>query len=286
MADNQIMGRAKKYNGTAIDYVSIFNWIDGKCIAQVVPNESGEWVYSYSHDLKVGLTYVANGCEPITHGAYDFAYVGSIPTDYILYYDFNGDVLDKSINVKHGIKTGNANFVEGRKAGTQCLEFVSGCVKTPTVIDFGSDKVTLSFWMKTNQQDIGTIAELTENYGDNGFMTAVNNREYRGLDFTTYEGGFSGSQTPILLDNTVWQHVFLELDRNGAGVDLVNIYINNELKATANADNVNTSGSFKVDHLYIGSRAANSQFFKGSLQDVRIYNRILTEGERTALFNE
>lgn len=67
-----ITGRAKKHDGTAIDYVSIFNWDDGICIAQVIPNAAGDWHYPYFNDLKVGITYVSDGCEPITHGAYNF----------------------------------------------------------------------------------------------------------------------------------------------------------------------------------------------------------------------
>lgn len=76
MADNIITGRAKKFDGTAIDYVSIFNWSDGKCIAQVVPDAAGNWQYEYSAPLNVGFVYVADGCEPVTHGSYSFAFKG------------------------------------------------------------------------------------------------------------------------------------------------------------------------------------------------------------------
>ena len=72
----EIEGVAKRYDGSPVDYVSIFNWDDGKCIAQVVPNASGAWSYQYFKQLRVGITYVANGCEPITHGAYDFTVSG------------------------------------------------------------------------------------------------------------------------------------------------------------------------------------------------------------------
>lgn len=65
-----LRGKAKKYNGGAIDYVSIFNWPTGECIAQVQPDEMGNWKYDYYTDLNIGITYVADGCEPITHGAY------------------------------------------------------------------------------------------------------------------------------------------------------------------------------------------------------------------------
>lgn len=67
---SRIEGRAKKHDGTAIDYVSIFNWIDGKCIAQVKPNDLGAWKYDYFVDLNIGITYIADGCEPVTHGPY------------------------------------------------------------------------------------------------------------------------------------------------------------------------------------------------------------------------
>jgi len=65
-----LRGKAKKYDGGAIDYVSIFNWPTGKCITQVQPDEMGNWKYDYYADLNIGITYVANGCEPITHGPY------------------------------------------------------------------------------------------------------------------------------------------------------------------------------------------------------------------------
>lgn len=65
-----LRGKAKKYDGSPIDYVSIFNWPTGECIAQVQPDEMGDWKYDYYTDLNIGITYVADGCEPITHGAY------------------------------------------------------------------------------------------------------------------------------------------------------------------------------------------------------------------------
>lgn len=72
---SQITGKAKKFDGTAVDYVSIFNWSDGKCVSQVTPNASGVWVYDYDANLHCGITYIADGCAPITHGPYTFNHV-------------------------------------------------------------------------------------------------------------------------------------------------------------------------------------------------------------------
>lgn len=66
-----ITGRVKRFDGTAIDYVSIFLWKTGKCITQIAPDSAGNWSFDYYTNMIVGITYVADGCEPITHGAYE-----------------------------------------------------------------------------------------------------------------------------------------------------------------------------------------------------------------------
>lgn len=70
MAIYSLAGRAKKYDGSTIDYVSIFKWTDGTCIAQIKPDAAGNWAYRDTQQKVVGVTYVADGCEPITHGSY------------------------------------------------------------------------------------------------------------------------------------------------------------------------------------------------------------------------
>ena len=67
-----LQGNAKKFNGAAIDYVLIFDWITGAYIGVSTPNGSGVWTFDYRTDLLCGITYVADGCEPITHGPYLF----------------------------------------------------------------------------------------------------------------------------------------------------------------------------------------------------------------------
>ncbi len=67
-----ITGRAKRFDGTAIDYVLIFRWKDGKCLGKSTPDSAGNWSFGYDTNMIVGVTYVADGCEPITHGPYEF----------------------------------------------------------------------------------------------------------------------------------------------------------------------------------------------------------------------
>ena len=66
-----INGRAKRYDGLPVDYVLLFAWKTGKCLGKVIPDAAGNWSFDYDTNLIVGITYIADGCEPITHGPYE-----------------------------------------------------------------------------------------------------------------------------------------------------------------------------------------------------------------------
>lgn len=68
----QISGVARRYDGLPVDYVLVFNWVTGDCLGTYVPDNNGNWSHNYYFDLRCGITYVSDGCEPITHGAYFF----------------------------------------------------------------------------------------------------------------------------------------------------------------------------------------------------------------------
>ena len=289
MANNKIEGIAKRYDGAPVDYVSIFNWVDGQCIAQVIPDALGSWSYKYNQNLRIGITYVADGCEPIAHGAYDFLYEYNSLLDAILHYDFNGNVLDQSANALNGIKTGVANFVAGRKAGTQALEFIAGCVRTPIALPINSDKLTVSFWISTSQSNSGLIYESSNSNANpntvGSFLNDYGTNTIDAIQRTTPEyTGLVYSQ--LAFDNT-WHHIIIELDRARDGADEQKIYIDNVLTSTPLAGYTpNLSGNLENYILYIGQRAASSFSLNAKLQDFRVYNRVLTADERTILFNE
>lgn len=156
---NTIQGRAKKHDGTAIDYVSIFNWADGKCIAQVVPDASGEWVYSYNKNLVVGFNYVADGCEPLAHGPYEFDYIfdGDIyfaDVDLLLIADTEqNSYKDWSLNARNVTKQYQVSIqqLEGKPAfkfsgdDYTTNNRINGRIIT-SVAPFGTADYTLELW--------------------------------------------------------------------------------------------------------------------------------------------
>lgn len=207
----------------------------------------------------------------------------TLPTDHILAYDFNGNTTDSSVNGLNGAMTGTLAFDTGRKIGTQSMKFTNGCVKTILPLPVNSDKVSISFWMKT-VATTGNIAELSTDYNsNNAFRSGVNGK----ITFTTHSpSGYNGGNSSSSINTNVWTHVVLSVDRS-LGINQVKIYVNGALgyiQSPSTVDNI--TGNFVNNILFIGQRGASSLPFVGNLQDLKIYNRVLSEEEITALYNE
>ncbi len=289
-----IKGLAKKFDGTAVDYVSIFNWEDGKCLAQAVPDIVGNWSFEYNHNINVGITYVADGCEPITHGAYNLEYYYEPPAGAILDYSFNGNAQDASGNNLHGVvAAGNVQYVAGRKSGTQCVKFDNGVIKTPAILPITGDKLSICFWMKTSQKEVAIVYELSENHNNaaNSFSGYINNGATVQDTFNnmSINSGIQKHYTaaPIGTFNQ-WQHIVATIDRSLPIADEMKTYINgveSSFDISANLAN-DLIGNFAADVLHIGGRVSSSAKFKGELQNFRVYDRILTSEERHILLRE
>ncbi|ALF60313.1 LamG domain-containing protein [Psychrobacter urativorans] len=213
----------------------------------------------------------------------------TIPTDYILRYDFNGDTVDKSPSGLNGIKTGTANFVAGRKQGTQCLDFVSGCVYTPAYLPVNSDKATISFWAKLLDlnRSYQCLMEIGRDGASNDFGAWLNDVVSGHIEIVTSGNSRIHVRTAATNEIQGWQHFVMTVDNSRDANNTSFIYVDNIDKTIFNANyNADISGVFNNERFYIGQRNASAFPFVGKMQDVRIYNRILTADERTALFLE
>ena len=230
-------------------------------------------VFSFDNNLEFITTNPVDPVDPI-------------PTDYVLAYDFNGDVLDKSVNNLNGIKTGSASFATGRKTGTQALGFVAGLVKTPIVVPLNSDKASVSLWVKNNDPKFSVLFEFSENINtNNGFGFFVRNTSsVYAMDSVPTNRHAVNVETLNPLD---WTHYIVVIDRASAVDNEQKIYKNNVLVSTAHPTLLaDLTGNFDNHVLNIGSNADLTAPFSGLLQDFRVYNRVLNETERTQLFNE
>lgn len=203
----------------------------------------------------------------------------SIPTDgLVAYYPFNGNANDESGNAHNGTVYGASLTTDRHHKANSAYEFdgINDYINTFSTFDYNYR--TISFWAYLS--DITTLQVLIcqdsylLNYGLS--LVSVTNGQL------FLQAGGTGSSVWYQTNNIVagkWYH--FTLVRN----DSVNTYyINGDLVFATASNNIGSTYNPNV-HFIIGSgRALTSQNFNGKIDDITIYNRVLSASEINMLY--
>ncbi|QQG44288.1 MAG: DUF2341 domain-containing protein [Candidatus Roizmanbacteria bacterium] len=189
--------------------------------------------------------------------------------------------VDSSGNGNSGTWTGDATSAVGKFGNGVTLDGTGDYVSlgNPAVLRYGS-AITLSVWVKpTVTLQSGSPAEsfIRKESGWSGydlFYDGTNGRIMAILDNGTFNGYVTYNTN---LTAGTWYHIVLTYD-NSTGV----IYVNGAQAASRSfATTVADSGV----NLTLGAADGGSSAFNGVLDEARIYNRALSPGEVSQLYN-
>lgn len=216
-----------------------------------------------------------------------------IPTDgLVLYLPFNGNSNDESGNGYHATNYG-ATLTTNRKGESNKAYSFDGSndymtlVKTPMN---GLQKYTISLWFNIN-----AFSDYASFFGS---RDGNYNVLYFGLYSLSLVSDLSGvisngtsllqlnkhiTNNPPQLQTSTWYHGVMYHD--GSGTNKLYIKLNNNYlysSVTGLSGNLVLNDLIKIgtdDNL-------SGRYFNGKIDDIRVYNRILTSDEITALYNE
>jgi len=188
-------------------------------------------------------------------------------------YALDNDTADSSGNGLDGIIVGDPVFVDG--IAGMALDF-----NGDDYVDCGNDAIfsitdgfTLSVWI--NWRATGATWQTVVAKGDNAWRLA------RGADTQTMDFGFTAggdrgwqaARTASEVPLSEWHHVTVTYDT----IDGAKIYLDGVLEGT----NPDTGGITVGDYpVFIGENPqALNRFWDGLIDEVMIYNRVLSEGE-------
>ena len=141
--------------------------------------------------------------------------------------------------------------------------------------NFGlSTDITLSFWFKKSSSgSSGTIFHFSESDGNNKFV--LWDRTSNKYEFTITGGtGHGATPWPVAAGN--WMHVVVTPGK---------LYCNgSEISTHTMASLANCTYNFMIGADRDGT--AINDYLNGSIDQLRIFNRTLTQSEVTALYNE
>ena len=166
----------------------------------------------------------------------------------------------------------------------------SQSLKTNSNFVLGTDKVSISFWIKTSQTAVAIVLELSNNYNNfNAFSSVINGTANR-VEISDHTSGGSNYNLGISatnINNNIWRHIVLIIDRSKVGNQQNKIYVDGVLSYVQNTslqDDLN--GNWGLFPLFIGQRGGSQYGFNGKMKFLKIFNYPLSTTEITNLYNK
>jgi hypothetical protein len=187
------------------------------------------------------------------------------------HWRFNGDFLDYSGNAVHGTNSG-ASWVNNRFGVENKALFFDG---SSHVYLAGSSASYSSFsaWIKSNSSAEQVIAA---GVFDNFCLLMQNGRIVK-----SSSGGGESLQTINTFNDGNWRHVVV-VNTGASYPDNYKIFVDGVEQELQSSGNARAAGRFIIGARFYSS--VYSIFFNGLIDDVRVFNRALTEFEINNLF--
>jgi hypothetical protein len=197
------------------------------------------------------------------------------------WWTFDGPNMVNNVTDSSG--QGNTGFMNGFTSTSsaqipgkigQALSFDGVNSRVLTGSDFiGTSDVTVTAWIFPRSSGGSALGEII----NNGKFLFYTRGSSQNLAFKAQDSTLSQSANNSITYGT-WQ--FVSVTRSGT---TVNLYVNGVLSGTANQTNdAPLAGSTNV---FIGNRNGNAEGFDGYIDDLRVYNRVLSTSEVSQLYN-
>ena len=178
------------------------------------------------------------------------------------------------------VKNGTVTNTTDRKGGNTAIQFVSGYLQTFNNLP-ASSVWSISFWMKNNSSSIVTVFGGALGVNNSQTFNFVMNDAGVNYYITIKGSNFNRWRTSDNLKDNIWHHYVFILDRSKIANQEIEVYIDGVKKTTIQFSSSDSSGDFVSSRINIGQ-----QSWTGLLDDIKLYNRTLTQTEITNLYNE
>lgn len=219
-------------------------------------------------------------------------------TSKVFHYSFNGSLKDGSGNTLNAADSFNITYTADRFGRTNQAAVFGGAsnpswILTPAL----GPKITgfpmaISFWFKPVNVNSGQTIIKSDGFersATSGFIVAFGYRPGQ-MGFTFGDkttGGSTGTNYVVtpqnVLTNNTWQHIVV----NVRGANDYDFYINGTKINNCTYGGFATSMAFYPPPVrgMIGNTDDYPSYYEGALDDYRIYTKVLSQQEVSALYN-
>ena len=164
----------------------------------------------------------------------------------------------------------------------------SQSLKTNSNFNIGTDKVSISLWLKTSQTAAAIVSEISTNAssGNNAFGVYINDLLANRIEIVDNQSGLNIGNSAININDNNWHHIVLMIDRS-LGTSQNKIYVDGILSYVKNTSyQSDLNGNWALNPLFIGQRGGSKLGLNGQIKFLKIFNYLLSTTEITNLYNE
>ena len=195
----------------------------------------------------------------------------------VAYYPFNGNANDESGNGWNGTGT-NLTLTQDRFGIANSAYYFNG---SSSFIDFGLVPIpitnfSVSVWVNSSETNRGVVIQNSRN--DTGFNLELFLVQNGTISFEVVHSYNNFNRVTMPIGNGTWHHIVALCYQ-----DFIKLYLDGELQST-NTGVIGTQSNYSL--IAGKDPAASDYFYRGSMDDIRVYNRTLSEAEILELYNE
>lgn len=209
---------------------------------------------------------------------------GQVTNGLVASYSFNNGNANDEAGTNNGTVTAAVlttdRFGNANKAYSFNGSSYINC-GNPTVISAMTTAYSISAWFKRSSAASGyeVIAAKwnTTPASEHFFLGSSGNS----VAWAAAGPGNQGTNAPYTVPLNTWVHAVFTWESNGTHKIYINGTLSGSLSTASHTVNVMTPVNFMI-----GAQSPTSRLFNGSIDDVKIYNRVLTSTEVSSLYNE
>ena len=208
----------------------------------------------------------------------------------IAHYNMDNNMRDTSGNSLHGSAGSNLAYIAPTpttdRFGNSNAAYDFSAATSFTVANFGlkvpKDEITISLWAKSINYSGSSVFVLNPDDPANRLNAHIrwNTSLYWDFGNISTTGRIYTTNTPAI--NNVWEHYVFVSSKDS---NYMKVYLNDKLILNANTHATLNTDLLKATSLLIGGNATTGNYY-GSLDDIRIYNRILSQSEIENIYTE
>ena len=231
--------------------------------------------------MAIGATLEDSADNPITAANASFTTESLTDTTLLAHYAFEGNLNDNSSYNRHlteaqgsQITYSDINFQYNKSGQAALFNGTNTHAYTDNISIADTDNWTISFWTKpdsSNMSQWDSVMSTGDTTGGGRFQIDYSGNNQLRFNNTAW-------MRYLTLDDGEWQHFVFTKNYTSTFNDILNYYIDGEPQSSAAP--VGTSW----DKIKIGLNRLGGSYWKGYIDDLRIYTRALTADEVEELF--